>query len=252
MGRLRLRSRHRVLCGDSTKAEDVERLMAGAIADLTFTDPPYGISLGDETPEQAKAHNRRTDGKTIENDDLKGERLTEFLSRSLAIVDHHLRPGGAFYVCSPIGVEVRKFIQAIEATRWHYQTGLVWNKNSLSLSRFDYQPKHEVIHYGWKGGAAHKWRSDRKQTSVIDHAKPSKSEDHPTIKPTQLVAYFISNVSDCSDIVLDPFLGSGTTLVAAEQLDRRCFGMEIDPTYCDIIVRRFENLTGEEAVRWDG
>jgi len=226
--------------------------MAGAIADLTFTDPPYGISLGDETPEQAKAHNRRTDGKTIENDDLKGERLTEFLSRSLAIVDHHLRPGGAFYVCSPIGVEVRKFIQAIEATRWHYQTGLVWNKNSLSLSRFDYQPKHEVIHYGWKGGAAHKWRSDRKQTSVIDHAKPSKSEDHPTIKPTQLVAYFISNVSDCSDIVLDPFLGSGTTLVAAEQLDRRCFGMEIDPTYCDIIVRRFENLTGEEAVRWDG
>ena len=239
---------HRLLCGDSTKAEDVERLMAAELADLTFTDPPYGISLGVETPEQAKAHNLRTDGKRIENDNLKGERLAEFLASALAIVDRYLRPGGAFYVCSPIGVEVRKFIEAIEAAKWHYQTGLVWNKNSLCLSRFDYQPKHEIIHYGWKGGAAHKWRSDRTQTSVIDHAKPSKSEDHPTTKPVQLVAYFISNVSDGSDSVLDPFLGSGTTLIAAEQLGRKCYGMEISPQYCDVIVKRWETLTGKKAV----
>jgi site-specific DNA-methyltransferase (adenine-specific) len=242
-----LLGKHRVRCGDSTSITDVDALMMGRKADMCFTDPPYGISLGYETPEQAKSRNRRTDGKIVANDNLKDDALLKFLTDALSTADAHLNLGAAFYVCSPIDQEVRKFIQAIEAVGWHYQSGLVWNKSSLSLSRHDYHPKHEIIHYGWKKGAAHRWFSDRKQTTVFDFDKPSRSVDHPTTKPVGLVEYYLQNVSTGGDLVLDLFLGSGTTLIAAEKKGRTCYGMELSPAYCDVIVKRWQSLTGKQA-----
>jgi len=248
LGDLWILGEHRVLCGDSTDAGQVERLMNGQKADFVFTDPPYGISLGFESPEQAKARNRRVDGLVVKNDDLHSDDLIDLLIGSFSSMDANLKEGGAFYVCSPIGKEVRKFIQAIETVDWHYQSGLVWNKSSLSLSRHDYHPKHEIIHYGWKKGAAHTWVADRKQTSVFDFDKPSKSVDHPTSKPIGLVSYFIGNVSTVDDLVLDLFFGSGSTLIACEKTNRKCFGMELDEHYCDVILQRWENYSGKKAI----
>jgi DNA modification methylase len=242
-----LLGRHRVRCGDSTSITDVDALMMGRKADVCFTDPPYGISLGYETAEHAKARNRRTDGKIVANDNLKDDALLKFLTDALSTADAHLNLGAAFYVCSPIDQEVRKFIQAIESVEWHYQSGLVWNKSSLSFSRHDYHPKHEIIHYGWKKGAAHRWFADRKQTTVFDFDKPSRSADHPTTKPVGLVEYYLQNVSKGGDLVLDLFLGSGTTLIACEKLSLVCNGMELNPAYCDVIVKRWQTLTGKQA-----
>lgn len=239
--------RHRLLCGDSTNVVAVDALMAGEKADMVFTDPPYGISLGHETKEQARARNRRTDGLKVANDDLHGDELEQFLTDALSSVDCVLVEGGAFYVCSPIDAEVRKFISAIEKVGWHYQSGLVWNKSSLSLSRHDYHPKHEIIHYGWKAGAAHKWVADRKQTTVFDFDKPSRSEHHPTTKPVELVEYYVSNVTNSGAKVVDVFGGSGSTLIACEKTNRKCFMMELDPHYCDVIVARWEKYTGKKA-----
>ena len=247
LGDLWILGEHRLLCGDSTKAEDMERLMNGEKADMIFTDPPYGISLGFETPEQAKARNRRVDGLKVKNDDLQGDDLQALLTDSLALAVASLNKGGAFYICSPIGKEVRKFIQACEDNDLHYQSGLVWNKSSLCLSRHDYHPKHEIIHYGWKKGDAHNWFTDRKQTSVYDFDKPSRSESHPTSKPVELVSYFIGNVSKQGFLVIDSFLGSGSTLIAAEKTGRKCYGMELDPKYCDVIIKRWEDFTGQKA-----
>ena len=250
LGDLWILGEHRLLCGDSTKAEDMERLMNGEKADMIFTDPPYGISLGFETPEQAKARNRRVDGLKVKNDDLQGDDLQALLTDSLALAVASLNKGGAFYICSPIGKEVRKFIQACEDNDLHYQSGLVWNKSSLCLSRHDYHPKHEIIHYGWKKGDAHNWFTDRKQTSVYDFDKPSRSESHPTSKPVELVSYFIGNVSKQGFLVIDSFLGSGSTLIAAEKTGRKCYGMELDLKYCDVIVKRWEDFTGKKAELW--
>jgi site-specific DNA-methyltransferase (adenine-specific) len=249
LGDVWLLGSHRLLCGDSTKREDVDKLMKGEKADMVFTDPPYGISLGFETPEQAKARNRRTDGLRVQNDDLQDDDLLQFLISSISNADSVLEKGGAFYICSPIGKEVRKFIEAIEFSNWHYQSGLVWNKSSLSLSRHDYHPKHEIIHYGWKGGKAHTWEADRKQTTVFDFDKPSKSGLHPTIKPVELVEYYISNVSKHGFKVLDLFLGSGTSIIASEKLGRSCYGMELDEKYCDVIIKRWQEYTKKEAIR---
>jgi site-specific DNA-methyltransferase (adenine-specific) len=222
--------------------------MNGEKADMVFTDPPYGISLGFETKEQAKARNRRTDGLVVKNDNLQGSDLEEFLTTSLTNADAVLKTGGAFYVCSPIGAEVRKFIQAIEACDWHYQSGLVWNKSSLSLSRHDYHPKHEIIHYGWKPGSAHHWYADRKQTTVFDFDKPSRSELHPTTKPVELVEYYINNVTKISYVVLDLFGGSGSTMIACEKSGRFSRLIELDEKYCDVIINRWQNYTGKKAV----
>jgi len=238
---------HRAMCGDSTMIDDVDKLMAGEKADMVFTDPPYGISLGFETPEQAKARNRRTDGLVVKNDDLQDGDLQELLTDSLALSTANLKSGGAFYICSPIDKEVRKFIQACEDNDLHYQSGLVWNKSSLCLSRHDYHPKHEIIHYGWKKGAAHNWYADRKQTSVYDFDKPSRSENHPTSKPVDLVSYYIGNVSKSGNLVIDSFLGSGSTLIACEKTNRKCYGMELDEKYCDVIIKRWEEYTGNKA-----
>lgn len=199
-GDLFIMGEHRLLCGDSTKLEDVNRLLGGQQADLYITDPPYNVAYVGKTK----------DALTIENDKM---------------ADGDFR--GA---CKDIGWDVREC--------------LIWNKNTMVLGRQDYQWKHEPCLYGWKPGAPHNWYSDRKQTTVIDMSKPTKSEDHPTMKPVGLFAYQIENSSKTGDIVLDSFAGSGTTMVACEKMGRKAMLMELDPKYCDVIIRRYIQESG--------
>jgi len=239
---------HRLLCGDSTKADDVERLMAGAKADLMLTDPPYNVALGmNETPEQAKARNRRTDGKVVANDSMSDADFREFLVSCFRCGLDCLKPGASFYVWHADS-EGFNFRGAIRDCGEKVRQCLVWAKDVLVMGRQDYQWQHEPCLYGWKDGAAHGWYSDRKQTTLLRFGRPSRNQEHPTMKPVSLFAYLMGNSTAPQGLAYDPFLGSGTTLIAAEQLGRKCYGMEISPQYCDVIVKRWENLTGKKAV----
>ena len=247
-GDLWLLGDHRLLCGDSTKAEDVERLMAGAKADLMLTDPPYNVALGmNETPEQAKARNRRTDGKVVANDSMSDEEFRAFLVSCFQCGLDCMKPGASFYVWHADS-EGFNFRGAIRDCGEKVRQCLVWAKDVLVMGRQDYQWQHEPCLYGWKEGAAHGWYSDRKQTTLLRFDRPSRNQEHPTMKPVALFAYLMSNSTAPQGLAYDPFLGSGTTLVAAEQLGRKCYGMEISPAYCDVIVKRWETLTGKTAV----
>jgi DNA modification methylase len=248
-GDLWILGEHRLLCGDSTKAEDVDRLMAGSKADLWLTDPPYNVALGmNETPEQAKKRNRRTDGKVVSNDHMPDADFRKFLNDCFSIAFAALKPGGSFYVWHSDS-EGLNFRGAVADCGQKTRQCLIWKKSSLIMGRQDYQWQHEPCLYGWRDGASHGWYSDRKQTTILEFDKPSRSEDHPTMKPVGLFAYQMANSTAPQGICYDPFLGSGTTLIAAEQLGRKCYGMEISPAYCDVIVKRWENLTGKKAKR---
>jgi len=229
---LRLKSRHRLLCGDSTKAEDVERLMDGETADLLLTDPPYGV-----------------DYEGILNDDAAG--LVPLLSAAFAQVDLHLKAGGSYYVWHP-DIHAWEFANCIRELGWKQARPplIVWAKDQFVFGRGDYHSQTESCLYGWRGGAGHLKLKDRSQSNLWSFPRPHSSEGHPTIKPLGMFVRSIENSSRPKEIALDPFLGSGTTLVAAEQLDRRCYGLELSPAYCDVIVARWETLTGEKAVRW--
>ena len=238
---------HRLLCGDSTKADDVERLMAGSKADLWLTDPPYNVALGmNETPEQAKKRNRRTDGKVVSNDHMPDADFRKFLNDCFSVAFAALKPGGSFYVWHADS-EGLNFRGAVADCGQKTRQCLIWKKSSLIMGRQDYQWPHEPCLYGWRDGASHGWYSDRKQTTILEFDKPSRSEDHPTMKPVGLFAYQMANSTAPQGLCYDPFLGSGTTLIAAEQLGRKCYGMEISPAYCDVIVTRWETLTGKKA-----
>jgi len=224
---------HRVMCGDSTSAEDVAALMDGQKADMVFTDPPYGIGYIGGTKKRGE----------IDNDERR-DGFADFIAS--AFLAAPISPGGPIYVCSPVGKEAGAFFQAW-CHDWHYQSCLVWAKNNASFTRFDYHTKHEFIHYGWAGGAAHAWEGDRKQDTVWGFDRPSKSELHPTMKPVELVTYAIGNSSKRGCVVWDGFLGSGSTLIACEQTGRKCYGMELSPAYCDVIIKRWEDFTGQTA-----
>lgn len=246
-GDLWILGEHRLLCGDSTKAEDVERLMAGAKADLMLTDPPYNVALGmNETPEQAKARNRRTDGKVVANDSMSDQEFRAFLVACFEQGFSSMKPGASFYVWHADS-EGFNFRGAVRDCGEKVRQCLVWAKDVLVMGRQDYQWQHEPCLYGWKDGAAHGWYSDRKQTTLLKFDRPSRNQEHPTMKPVGLFAYLMGNSTAAQGLAYDPFLGSGTTLIAAEQLGRKCYGMEISPAYCDVIVKRWETLTGKKA-----
>ena len=233
--------RHRLLCGDSTSIDDVEKLMGGEQVDLLLTDPPYNVAYEGGT----------SDKLTIQNDDMEDEEFRQFLRDVYASADTVMKPGAAFYIWHADS-EGYNFRGAAHDIGWTVRQCLIWNKNTLVLGRQDFQWKHEPCLYGWKDGAGHNWYGDRKQTTVMDFDKPHRNGEHPTMKPVELFAYQMEMSSKKGDNVLDLFGGSGTTMIAAEQLGRSAYLMELDPRYVDVIVNRWENLTGEKAVLLNG
>jgi len=229
--------KHRVMCGDSTKIEDVDKLMGGAMVDLFLTDPPYNVSYVGKTK----------DALTIKNDKLSDSGFFQFLSDAFACANKYLKPGGVFYIWHADS-EGYNFRGACKHINWVVRQCLVWCKQTMVLGRQDYHWRHEPCLYGWKDGAAHNWYSDRKQTTVLEFDRPMVNKEHPTMKPVTLLAYQIENSTKDGDRVLDLFLGSGSTLIAADQLNRECYGMELDPKYCDVIVKRWEALTNQHAI----
>lgn len=223
---------HRLLCGDATSPEDVERLMGGKTANLILTDPPYGVSF------------KASDGLTIENDSLKGDEFYKFLLSAFTNMAAHLEKGGAAYVfhADTEGLNFRKaFIDA----GFHLAGVCIWVKNSLVLGRSDYQWQHEPILYGFLQNGKHPWYSDRKQTTIWNFNKPKRNKDHPTSKPLDLLSYPIKNSSQENAIVLDTFGGSGSTMMACEQMNRICYMSELDPKYASVILRRYVEDTGD-------
>lgn len=262
---------HRVMCGDSTSAQDVDRLMDGALADMLLTDPPYNVNY------------EGSNGKKIENDNMAESQFQQFLLQAYSRALDACRVGAAAYIFHA-DTEGEAFRAMFREAGWALHGCLIWVKNSLVLGHADYQYQHEPCLYGWKPGGGHYFVNDRSQTTVIDDARPAdlkrmkkeelldwaiKAQDymsrepstvlrcdkpkanaeHPTMKPVTLCGRLIKNSSKPEQAVLDLFGGSGSTLIACEQLSRRCFMMEMDPRYVDVIVDRWESFTGEKAVR---
>ena len=229
---------HRLMCGDSTDAGAVAILMDGRKADLLLTDPPYNVAYEGKTK----------DALTIQNDKMGSSQFKEFLTDAFSAAVAVMTEGGAFYIWFA-SREHCNFENALNEAGLQVRQELIWKKNTMVLGRQDYQWKHEPCLYGWKDGAAHNWYSNRSQTTVLEFDRPQRSEDHPTMKPVELFAYQIQNSAKKGDIVLDLFGGSGTTIIACEQTGRIGYCMELDPKYCDVIIKRYENLTGNKAVK---
>ena len=229
---------HRLMCGDSTSITDVEKLMNGQKADILVTDPPYNVDYQGGTEEKLK----------IKNDNMGDAQFRRFLVDAFTAADTVMKPGAVFYIWHADS-EGYNFRGACRDVGWTVRQCLIWNKSSLVMGRQDYQWKHEPCLYGWKDGAGHLWASDRKQTTVMEYNKPSKNDVHPTMKPVGLFDYQIRNNTKGGDIVLDVFGGSGTSIIACEQNGRNCYMMELDPHYVDVIIARWEALTGGKAVR---
>lgn len=261
---------HRLMCGDSTKAEDVEKLMDGAKADLLFTDPPYNVAI------------KNSKGMTIENDDMDGASFRNFLSAAFENASESLKPGGAFYIWHA-SKEVCSFTECAEKNGLSIRQTLIWVKNHLVLGRQDYKWMHEPCLYGWKDGASHyfieesnnptviedkidvkKMKKEELQkmlenilaekipTTIIRDDKPLVNDLHPTMKPLRMCADLIHNSARPGELVLDLFGGSGSTMMACEQIGRRCYMMEYDPKYVDVIIERWEKLTGKKAQKIEG
>ena len=242
---------HRLLCGDSTDSDSVAKLMNGEKYDLIVTDPPYNVALGLETVEQAKKRNRRTDGLTIKNDKMSDQDFYVFLTDYFKTVYSNTKKGGSIYVFFA-DMELRNFVNAFLDGGFKLSQQLIWKKSSLVMGRKDYQSMHEPILYGWNEGEAHSWYSDRKQTTILEFDKPSRNVEHPTMKPIAILEYLIKNSSKISDLIGDGFLGSGSTMVAAHQLKRKCYGMELDPKYCQVIVDRMRKIDEKIVIKKNG
>ena len=270
---------HRLMVGDSTKAEQVAELMDGEQADLLVTDPPYNVDYANIKASVMKALHHRTDGKTISNDNFKDDsEFQQFLIDSLGNANDALKDGGVFYIWHADS-QAFSFWEATHQIGWTVREILNWVKDRLSMGRQDYQWQHEPCLYGWKGGAGHYFIDVRNLTTIFDDEKPveeltnkelkelvanyratipttiirenkpTKSEEHPTMKPVKLIAKLVGNSSRERERVLDIFGGSGTTMIACEQLNRICYMMELDPHYADVIIERWEKFTGQKAER---
>jgi DNA modification methylase len=257
---------HRLMCGDSTQKEDVLRLMNNQVADMLLTDPPYNVNISN------------SDGMTIENDNMSDDNFKQFLNAAFQTASASLKKGGAFYIWHGDS-ETVNFRNACENNELSVRQCLIWVKNGFNFGRQDYKWKHEPCLYGWKEGASHYFideynnptviednlnidllkkeelkklveelLSDRVPTTIIHEDKPLKNDKHPTMKPINLLSFQIKNSSKKEEIVLDLFGGSGSTLIACEQLNRKCYMMEYDPKYVDVIIDRWEQLTGNKAV----
>jgi DNA modification methylase len=220
---------HKLLCGDSTKPEDVARVMGGEQAVMLWTDPPYGVSYVGKT----KA------ALTIQNDGAEG--LPDLLARAFTAADSVMAPGASFYLAAPAGPQGTVFRQAILQVGWKFHQAIVWVKNAMVLGHSDYHYRHEDILYGWKEGG-HRWYGDRCQTSVLEIDRPSRSEEHPTMKPPALIAACLVNSSKIGDLVLDTFTGSGSTTAACEQHGRQFRGIELEPKFVAVVLERLSGM----------
>lgn len=229
--------KHYLMCGDSTNVEDVEKLTNGVKMDMLITDPPYNVNYEGATKDKLK----------IKNDNMGNDEFREFLKNAFYAADTVLKSGAVFYIWHADS-EGYNFRGACNDIGWQVRQCLIWNKNSMVMGRQDYQWKHEPCLYGWKSGASHLWASDRKQTTILNFDKPLRNAEHPTMKPIPLFDYLIKNNTKKDDTVLDLFAGSGTTLIACEQNGRISYNMEIDPHFVQVIIDRWETLTGEKAV----
>ena len=268
LGEIYKLGKHRLMCGDSTSTADVKKLLAGETMDLVVTDPPYNVAI------------ENSQGMTIENDNMSADTFQEFLNKAFTNMNEALKPGGAFYIWHASRTQ-REFETALNEAGLEVRQQLIWNKNSLVLGRQDYQWKHEPCMYGWKEGSHYfinartetttieepldleKLTKDEMKTllqtiyqetptTVIDEHRPSKNTDHPTMKPIKLIGRLIRNSSKPGEKVLDLFGGSGSTLIASEELDRKCYMMEYDAKYVDVIINRWEEFTGRKAEKING
>ena len=237
---------HRLLCGDSTDSDQVAKLMNGQKADMVFTDPPYGVSASGGRSQTVERNNI----KKIENDNLRGNELKQFISDALSIMP--IKESGSFYVCYDHKTQV-EFISAIKENNWNFKRTLIWNKNVFGLSgKKGYRPKYELIAFGCIG-EDYKWFGNNAQADVIDVARPKEREgNHPTPKPIELIEIALKNSSEFGNLITDSFLGSGSTMVAAHQLGRKCYGMELDPKYCQVIIDRMHKLDSSLIIKING
>ena len=235
---------HRLMCGDSTDALQVAKLLGGTNIQLYLTDPPYNVAYGYDG---AAPERKRKDGLVVLNDKMDNDKFEEFLTNAFNAANANMEKGASFYIFHSDGYSYWFRKALINTVDLELRENLIWVKNSMTLGRQDYQWRHEPCLYGWKKGATHNWFSDRKQTTVMEFDRPTKSIEHPTMKPIPLFAYLIQNSSQEGWNVYDSFGGSGTTIMACEQLDRNGFSMELDPHYCDVIINRWETYTGKKA-----
>lgn len=237
LGDVWLLGKHRVMCGDSTSIDAVEKLMDGGQADMLLTDPPYNVAYQGGT----------ADKLTIQNDAMSDDAFRQFLRDAFTTATTVMKPGAVFYIWHADS-EGYNFRGACKDAGLTVRQCLIWKKSSLVMGRQDYHWKHEPCLYGWKDGAGHLWAADRKQTTILEFDKPSRNGEHPTMKPVALFEYQMLNNTKCADVVLDLFGGSGTTAIAAEKNGRHARLMELDPKYVDVIVKRWQEFTGQRAV----
>lgn len=228
---------HRLMCGDSTHKDDIMRLMNNQDADMLLTDPPYNVDYVGKTAEALK----------IKNDNMDDNQFYEFLRKVFENMYIVTKEGASIYVfhADTEGINFRK---AFKDAGFKLAECLIWKKDCFVMGRQDYQWQHEPVLYGWKEGKAHYFINDRTQSTILEFDRPKQSTLHPTMKPIDLVAKLIKNSSKENDIILDLFGGSGSTIIATEQLNRKCYTMELDPKYCDVIVKRWETMTNREAI----
>jgi site-specific DNA-methyltransferase (adenine-specific) len=228
--------KHRLLCGDSTSMDDLAKLCEGQLVDMWLTDPPYNVAYEGKTKDALK----------IKNDEMGDDQFRQFLRDAYTAADMVMKPGAVFYIWHADS-EGYNFRGAAQDAGWKVRQCLIWKKSSMVMGRQDYHWKHEPCLYGWKEGAGHLWAADRKQTTILEFEKPSRNGEHPTMKPVALFEYQLLNNTKGGDQVLDSFGGSGTTLIAAEKNGRVARLMELDPKYCDVIVKRWQDFTGKIA-----
>lgn len=236
VGDVWLLGKHRLMCGDSTSIETVEVLMDGGLADQLITDPPYNVAYVGKTKDAMK----------IQNDSMDDESFRQFLRDAFVAADAVMKSGAVFYIWHADS-EGYNFRGACKDSGWTVRQCLIWKKQTLVMGRQDYHWKHEPCLYGWKDGAGHLWATDRKQTTILEFDRPSRSTLHPTMKPVDLIEYQVLNNTKGQDVVLDLFGGGGSTMIACEKTGRHARLMELDPKYVDVIVKRWQEFTGKQA-----
>jgi len=237
LGDIYILGNHRLMCGDSCSVTNMDKLVNGRQVDMWLTDPPYNVAYEGKTK----------DALTIQNDSMDNAGFRQFLRDAYVTADTVMKAGAVFYIWHADS-EGYNFRGAAYDAGWKVRQCLIWKKSTMVMGRQDYHWKHEPCLYGWKEGAGHLWATDRKQTTILEFDKPSRNGEHPTMKPVALFEYQMLNNTKGGDIVLDSFGGSGTTLLAAEKNGRIAYLMELDPKYCDVIVKRWEDFTGKKAI----